>query len=372
MEFYIPLLVFYFVAGAFEFNWKTNNRKNYLYLLLLIFPVFALTAFRSERIGNDTLTYLMTYESISEASSLGIAIIMSRLEAGYVAICYWASQLGLSFFQFQIVTTTFIYAGFYYFIYRYSRNYSFSCLLLIGIGCMAGSMNTVRMYIAIAFLLFSIPCLLSRKWIRFLILLLCAVLIHKSSAVFGIMLPLCLVPYSRKLVSLMFLAAMIILYMGITFFELLTDTLEVYEGYLDSRYFDEFNTTAILISLMTSIIIFLFLWSEGYFNHPQYAYRSKKMLKKKVVTIEYYNRMAMLVTLCLGIIGLGNTIMSRISGYFSVCFLVMLPGVLYDVKSKSRRFIAYILIAFFYIAYFVAIRILRPNWNHITPYEWGF
>lgn len=370
MEYYVFLLLIYLTAGFGELNLQKHKKSSW-YLFLLIFPIFALAAFRSVKIGNDTIAYSQSFETISHASNVGTALLWSRLEPGYVAICYYASRIGMSFFQFQILTTIFMYAGFYFFIRRYSHNYAFSCLLLIGAGVMAGTMNTTRMHIAIAILLFAIPFLLSRKWIWFLIITFCAILFHKSSFVFVIMLPICLLPYSRRLIILMIASAFFILYMGVEFFQLATDAFDMYEGYVDGRYFNDFNTTGIIVALIINTVMCYFLWSEGYFKHPQYVNDSIKR-NRKIVAIEYYNMMAMLVTLCLSIVGLGNTIMSRISGYFSICLLVMLPGVLYDIKRKDRRSLVYIVIALFYISYFLAIRILRPEWNHITPYEWGF
>lgn len=372
MEYYITLIIIYFILGLVELNGKHEIRRSDSYLFFMLLPLFILTAFRSQQIGNDTLNYVESYEFIQQATSLSKAMLYSRMESGYVMINYWAGQIGMDFFQFQIVTSAFMYAGFYYFIRRYSPNYAFSCLLLITMGFMAGSMCLVRMYIAISFILFSIPFLLKRKWIKYLLFVVLATCFHKSAAFCGLMLPLCMIPYSKKLTILMLVGANVILYLGITFFQWMTESIGFYEGYVESDYFNDFNKLAIMMQLLINVAIYMYIYTIGYYKTYQYINPSPEVNKYgSEISINYYNRMAMLVILCLSIIGLSNTIMSRISDYFNVCLIIMLPISLLYVKRQKRLF-AYLVIALSYTAFFMAIRILRPDWNHITPYEWGF
>ena len=150
------LLIFlYFVISIIEI-FESSISKRFLATIAL-FPAFFLTAFRDYSVGNDTVMYLFCYEKIAHANSFFEALSFDRMETGYVALSYFFSHIGLSFYQFQFVLALFIYASLYIFLVKYSKNIGISCLIFLTLRYMLGTMNVVRMYTAIAVLLYSIP-----------------------------------------------------------------------------------------------------------------------------------------------------------------------------------------------------------------------
>lgn len=369
MIYYVPLLIIYAICGAVELNHSQIRKPRRLYIIIMLFPLFCLTAFRDVSIGNDTITYSDMYNTVSQADNLIEAWLISVMENGYVTFCYICSLIGMSFFQFQILFSSFIFVAFGIFIYKFSVNIGLTCFLFVSAGCMSGAMNIMRSYGAVAVLLFAIPYILHKQFWRFLFLVLLAGSFHKTALTFLIMYPLCVRKYDRKAITFFIIGSVVLLYFSSLFFKWITSRLGVYQGYLDSEYFGNTNMLGVLVELFIVSFVAFFSYSMGYFKVKQFEC---SVNKEKVITIDYYNKMSLLVTFCLSIIGLSNTIMGRISLYYNVIFIILIPSILIAKSDRIYRMFVFDLIVFLYGAYFIIIRLFRPEWNMITPYVWGF
>lgn len=369
MIYYVPLLIIYAICGVVELNHSQIRKSRRLYIVFMLFPLFCLTAFRDVSIGNDTITYSDMYNTVSHADNLIEAWLISVMENGYVTLCYVCSLLSISFFQFQILLSSFIYIAFGIFIYKFSVNIGLTCFLFISAGCMSGAMNIMRSYGAVAILLFAIPYILHKQFWRFFFLVLLAGSFHKTALTFLIMYPLCVREYDRKVISFFIIGSVVLLNFSTLFFKWITSRLGVYQSYLDSEYFGNTNMLGVLVELIIVSSVTFFSYSMGYFKSKQFICSGNK---EKTISIDYYNKMSLLVTFCMSIIGLSNTIMGRISLYYNVIFIILVPSILIAKPDRIYRLFIFSLIVFFYGSYFIIIRVYRPEWNMITPYVWGF
>ena len=361
----------YAILGLMELDRNMHIVRRKLYAFALMLPMACLVAFRSENIGDDTISYVRNYEAIEMIPSYQYFLLnMGRMEPGYTHLSYFLSHHGFSYFHFQIVISIFIFYSFWKFIVKYSPNISVSCFI-ISIGALYASMNVIRMELAVAILLFAIPYIQKRQWIRFLIVVFLAFLFHKSSIVFLIMYPLGVLKYNRKVTTLIILSSVAIAFMGMTFFQFLTSELEMYESYTSGEYFSEDRSLVgvSIICLETFLTLLMFKWT-GYFDKNQY--KSIDDSTEKQISFAYISRMAYWLVFALSIIGFSNNIMNRVSGYFSVMTMIMIPYAILCVKSKNTQRLLYLLIVTIFIAERITIWTLRPSWNTVIPYEFGF
>lgn len=372
MEYYIPLLIIYFIFGIGELAKPVRNRNKYTFWLLL--PMFVLTAFRSVNIGNDTLPYSMSYETVEKISTLKELLVYkvnSHMEIGYILSCFAVSKVGIGYFGFQIISSAFIYYSFYKFFSKFSPNIALCCFLFMATFRMGGTMNVVRMYMTMAVLLYSVPCILKHQWIRFGLLVAIASTFHTSAVLFAVMYPLCVLKYNRFIVLSLVIGSGVILYLGSVFFHWLTESIDMYENYVTEARFEDMNMLAVTVGLVTILVVYMFASQVGFFKKPQYVHGNVRS-KKKYVTIDYYLHMAILVALCISIIGLSNNIMGRISAYFGITTSLVIASSINLIRDKNVKLFVYVVCTALYFAYFITVLILRPQWNHISPYEWGF
>lgn len=371
MSYYVVLMLTYAILGLLELEGSLQIVRRKIYAFSLILPMACLVAFRSVETGTDTNNYERAYGFIEQLPSYEIFLMnMGRMEPGYTHISYFLSHHGFSFFQFQIVVAIFIFYSFGRFIVKYSPNISISCFI-ISIGALYASMNVMRMELAIAILLFSIPYIQKKQWIRFLIVVYIAFLFHKSSLVFLIMYPLGVLKYNRKITTLIIISSVAIAFMGVTFFQFLTSELEMYENYMGGKYFSE-NRSLVGVGILfikALMLLFLFRWT-GYFDENQYE--SMDGDRGKQISFAYISRMAYWLVFALSIIGFTNNIMERISEYFGIMTMIMIPYAIMCIKSKDSQRLIYLLIVTLFVVERITIWILRPNWNTVVPYEFGF
>ena len=214
-------------------------------------------------------------------------------------------------------------------------------------------MNIVRMFLAISVLIYATKFILERKFLRFCLLVAIACTFHKSAFVFFVMYPLCVIKKNRFVISGVVLSAIVIMYLGSTFFTWMTDTLDMYEGYVTEERFENMNMLAVTFTLLTTLAILFFAIYSQYFNMPQYEIKNNAFTKS--ITFEYFNQMAMYIVLAMSIIGLSNNIMSRIAGYFSIFNMFLLASCFNLVKSTYSKIALYVGFSLFYFAYIMSI-----------------
>ena len=364
-------MIIYSILGIMEFGGHLNVKRRAFFVTALLLPMTCLVAFRADSVGNDTLEYEFSYVHIASYTSFEEFMRYGgHMEMGYTFSSYVFSQMGLDFFNFQALVAFFSFFSFGRFIYKYSPNVSASCFL-ISTSVLYTSMNIMRMELAVAILLFSIPYIQERDWKRFIIVVIIASCFHKSSILFLIMYPLGTLKYDSRVVSLIILSSMVIAYMGVTFFRFVTSEVGLYENYLNKGYFSE-DRSVFAVSVLfveTLLVLLMFKWTR-YFDIPQYIENENDT--KNYISFAYISRMAFWIVFAFSIIGFSNNMMNRLSGYFSIMTIIMIPYAITCIRSKDIQKTLFFIMSVIYIMERVTIWTLRPGWNHVVPYEWGF
>lgn len=76
-------------------------------------------------------------------------------------------------------------------------------------------------------------------------------------------------------------------------------------------------------------------------------------------------------SMCVYLISMKFSQISRISGYFDFIYVILLPNSICLIKSGVVCSIICISVGIVFVAYFIVIQILRPEWNGIVPYQFG-
>lgn len=370
MGYYIILIALYLLLGFFESKRPVPSKQRNIVTFSLLLPMYALTAFRAETIGCDTLRYALLYNDLQCLDGLKAHILWSQQESGYVVLRYLFVHYNLSFFSFQIFISSIIYFSLFKYISRYSKNIALSCFLFLVTTRMFSTMNQTRMWLAISILLFSIPYLLDRKLVKFLVTVLLAYSFHKSALIFIVLYPLCTIKYSGKITTLIIVGSALIAFLGVNFMGWFTDTIGVYENYIDDVQFSEERSTLAASLTMAEMIVFFFLFKiTNTFKAPQYV--DSSISEKARIQVSHYMKMSFFMGLGLCVVGLSNNIMGRVSSYFTMVMVLLIPEAIKRI-TPSNKDVVYLLVCFVLIIEFAVKLVMRPYWYDVVPYVWGF
>lgn len=365
---YYLLLGFYLFAGFFDNTKIQSGKTRKIRIIVYLLPLFILAAFRDVSIGNDTSTYFRTFLLAQRSDSLFAAVQASRLEPGYLIINYVLSHLGCSFNIFQVVITLFIYFSLGRAIYHYSENIALSCFLFFASGEFFGTMNTTRMWLAIAILLFSIRFIQERKPLKFIVIVLLAMMFHYTALIFIILYPLCTTKIdSFKSFALIALSVVAGLF-AVNILTVITSRLGMYQNYLTGRRADTSGNIAIYTSLITNLLFLGFAAYEKLQQKPV-LFDDFNNEKGETVSVNSIYYISMFVIVGLGLIGLSNTIMSRVRGYFETLVIFIIPVCLNNVRVKSNKRIVQFVICALLAIEIVYIINYRAGWYGVTPYR---
>ena len=366
MAYYYGLIIYYLLGYIFlRKNVSEKKKKRYVFFALL--PAFLLVALRSVSVGNDTYTYYYAFERYKAHSDFASILGSSLRESGFLLLNYACIYLGLSYTFMQIIISAFIYYSFYRFISKYSEDVWLSCLLFLLNRHMFGTMNTMRMWLAIAILLYAVPYVLERKLVPVVILTIVAMMFHFTAIVFLVIYFMVGIKWNIKNVMVTIFVSAAISFMGRSFFSLITRLINRYSGYLDGRYFDS-GGIATYISLIIQICFFVFVFIE-YRKWNQYEGMNANdgQIAATQVNTEGYMISAMLVMLLLDIVGLNNTIMSRVSAYFAPAMYLAIPYSLSSTGRNNRRVLSFAIVILLLLNFLIVMH-YRPGWYGVSNY----
>lgn len=362
MSIFIVVLIYYGIGSIFTLKQKYEVNKN-LKIVLALLPMFILVGFRGINIGSDTWFYAHVFENIGSQDSLLKAIANSRYEIGFVVLNYIFAKVGFTYNMLQVTITFFICFSIGKFFKRYCVNVWIGSYVFYTLRYMLGPMNTVRMWIAIAILLFSIPYLQKQRPIQFFGIVVMASLFHSTALVFLVLYPLCKVRLTKRKIVLLYIIALVIGAMGTSFFAWLTKSINMYSGYLTSKYFVYDNNVAVFLNLAIDLCLVVFIFYE-------YRKELDEGIEKntEINSLDNIIKVALLLIVAIDIVGLRNTIMNRISAYFGMFLVIAIPSAIKKINFKYNREIIWLGMGGLLALQFLVVMIFRPEWNSVVPY----
>lgn len=166
--------------------------------IVISLHLFLIMAFRNNYLGVDLGGYENTYRDIQRFSLSDILSQFSFLqtirvnsvtseEFGYILSNWILGRLGFSYHTLLVLNAACIMTALGYFIYKYSDNPVISFIIFMSAGPWYYSFGLLRQTIATALILFAIDAIINKKNTTAIILMLIAVLFHRSSLVFFVL-----------------------------------------------------------------------------------------------------------------------------------------------------------------------------------------
>jgi hypothetical protein len=214
--------------------------------------------------------------------------------------------------------------------------------------------NTIRIAIAISISIWSHIYIIKKKYIISLSLILLASTFHYT-ALFNLLVLIFLYsvkkPYFGLFNIFLFLIFLVLFFYFESFIDLFLYFFPKYAGYLNSVYFDQSPSLAVIFYLL-----FLTLTFIPFFNR-----------KETSNMYNFFNQVFIFNSLLL-LLSLKFNLITRISNYFFIVYLLIPSNYFnrFDKLSYNVFMTFYLLVVLFW---FFSIIAFRPEWNNLFPYK---
>lgn len=352
MTIYIIFLIVLLASSTIFYNYKINRKYNWLLFKIIIVIIMIFSGLRSSLVGNDTSKYLELYKEIS---NYDISLFTNRYEIGFVVLNKF---LGMHFNNPQaiiIVSSLLIWSLVYVFFKNNSDNPFISTYILFTYGFFAFFVSGIRESIAIAICLFGFKFVKQRKLVKFLLTVMIATLFHLSACLYIPIYWIYNININRKNRTKILVITMIISIFFSKILNLVLTVLPKYGYYLNSDY----NNGQIRLATILNILVVMLIYyiSVIYVKTEKDEYQKNK---------GYLN--SVFLGLVILLISTQFNLLDRVANYYTVFITIVIPNVLIRNKTKAKSMISLLILVSF-LAYFVCIQLIRPEWNSIYPYS---
>ncbi len=352
--YFLIFLIAFSMAFISEKLQKRNHR-----ILFILFSVLAIVipsimaGIRQSGIGTDTKVYMdSVFKSIYHLNSFSQIFDYCRLsgmEFLYCTINFIVSRFSNSltsiYFVIELIILLFTYLGCITISKRLNISYSFSYLVFL-ILFFNKSLNMSRQSIAMAICLASIPFILDRKLVNFLLLMIVGYGFHKSIILFAplyFIYPLCV--SDRKESKLITIIIAFLLISGIVLFKNIL-VLLINSGIISSKYIlyitkygDSSNIKAIELLSQIGLIVLIML-----FNNRLIKYNK----------INRFLSFIIIISIISFLIGFNASYLQRISFYYSIIIIFIIPQIpkLYNNITNKYMITGFIMLLLSLYSYF--------------------
>ena len=364
MSIYFSLILFILILPLFLSFIKNKNIRNNLILASSLFSIFLLMVFKDPSVGRDIAGYKRIYETMEYLPWSNFDIYW--MEWGYEFLMMIFTHIfNMPFQGFMACVYAFAYYSYYCFFKKYSEDFTTSILLYVCFTFFTFDMSAVRNMIGVAICLFSVPYAEKKgvfNFIKFLLIVLIAALIHKSAYIFLAVYFIIKIGFSRTTA---------ILYLGVPaiFFLLKTQLYTFINLYFKAVEESGTSFGGNLIVYIISILVTLFVWT--YYKRKNRLSDYDSANKENLLGLENYfeNSGLAMRMIYAGIILqllMSGTVLTRMAQYLQFFILVLIPNNIVRLDLKSRIIVKFILYALA-IAYFTKYS-LFDNALDIVPY----
>jgi hypothetical protein len=379
---YIIALTLPIIAGVLFFG-KITKRKRILYLVIVFGYLTMIAGLRGATVGTDTSVYIGYYEIIN---SFGITQFMAMKggEYGYVILCAILSAFKCSPQVALFVCALIINTSFAVFIYKYASNICIGSFLYVYCIYYA-TLNTLRMSVAVAILIWIIPYILSKKPVKALLVLLLAALFHSSAILF---LPLLLFSFkniilTRKRIILFTFISISCAIAWSPILNLVGAIFPKYAKYIGSiaEYENEFSLKRITFYLVFAIVALICMLRmkkrTGITNKNESLGNGLdiKSTSGKLPAIDFYLKyMIFLACYILYVLSLFVAMKfwlgDRISFYLSFSTLIIIPDTIKCVTKNDRGVQIIIYSILFILLFYFGYTMYRGGIAGVYPYKY--
>ena len=312
--------------------------------------------------GNDTVTYLQMYDQaplfndllsnkseISFSGGLGFHYAMSILKT-----LGFSSQNFLMFFSVITIIPYIV------FIHKYSEKMTWGIFMMFVTGVYTFSMAAIKQSLATAFCLMAVDAAIEKKWWKYTLWMILAILSHPYAAIYLIVPFLFFKPLTKK--TYILCVCMIVL--GLCMGPLMNTILDV-TSLMGANYTEEsfsgagVNIFRVLVCFAPIILGFLY---------GKELFIISKREDNVIFNITMMNALIMFV----GLFGTANYF-ARLANYFLIGQVIILPWILERVNKKDKKWLK-IACVVGYCLYFIFENAIKKSFDleyaQITIWEY--
>lgn len=328
---------------------------NRLFITGIFVILFLCSALRFD-IGNDYWKYTQTAHEVYVGgyvvTEIGFNFIVKLIYGLCGSECY-----ELVFALFAFVTILIFLKAFY----EQSVEFSWTFFLFMTMGLYFQTFNTIRYYFALAIVLYSIKYVLSKDWIGFIFLILCAALFHKSVLLVIPVYWIATFEWKKwHIISGFIMGALCFIGQKL----ILKLALILYPSYKGTVYLEGSDTFSSMLRI--AMILGLYIWFIRYKGD-----RLKEI--SRFNELQFYARLNILSFIVCAFFSF-LPVVTRIIYYFSVTQLFMIPLIINNIEeSKLKKRVEKIIILVC-VAYFAVFLIqAHQDGVKLLPYKsWLF
>lgn len=334
------------VLSRLRLNWKKT------FVVCSSIFLFVIIGFRDYQVGVDTYGYMLSFNEFSNLYSLSWKSILEIYSVNKEPL-YVLFNLIISAFTDDFTVVLCGYALLYtiavgVLVYRYSANPRWSFIVLLSLGFLYFAMAGIRQTMAMSILLFSYKYIKERKPLPFLLLVFLAYFFHNTSVVFLLAYPIAALKVNWK-----HLAALAAVYIVVFFFNGFVRF--ILFKLLNWERLSTYENRTVTLSFSGAVIqIAIFAFAYFFRKDAENNNRDNQIL------------------LNLSFLGCAFQLLSsviaeffRISMYFSIFNILMIPNMAYAIRVKSNKKIVYLVIPMLLLTYYFFFSGPDPS---IVPY----
>lgn len=336
---------------------KTQRNRDDIVVFAVCLQTALIIGCRGISVGVDSRKYEMIFESIKGVEWKNI--FSYYLEPGYVLINKLVFFLGGEFRWVLLINAAITMIGIYNFIIQCSNNKIMSLYLFITIGYFGSTMNIMRQFLSLTFILMAYICVLNKKknYIIFLYVVI-AMLIHTSSIVVMAVIIIYKVLYLKNIKYSNILKA-VFLFCSIIAVFLLGEILSLFNwinyDYLVSGAgyeYSIFNFSFLLKLVMIGVGIYVLGHQKRYIDQEL----------NNIQLFHYLN----IVSCLMNVASISFNMFTRLNIYFSFSLIVLIPNIIEVFPISNKKIIKAVLYFIFFVLFIIQ---LFSNNNGIVPYN---
>ena len=299
---------------------KVKTSKKYymtIFLLLILFLVL-----RSDKVGIDNNNYKSIFQYCHDLNFIDV-FSYERHEIGYKYYNKIISLIYYNFNFFMIITAILSMIGVYYFIKNNSKNYVYSLLIFITFNFYGFFFGIYRQVLAISILLCSLKFVKERQLKKFILTVFLASLFHKTALIF-------LIVYILPKIKINDILVRVWILLTLLFLIIKSSIIQFILGYI----YKPAEATGISGGGYKMLLLLFILSLVCY-------YYQKNLLKQDKNNIIFINMIFVATMIqCLSTV-FGNAY--RMTLYFSLAMIIIIPNILEIIKSKELKRFAVIM-----------------------------
>ncbi len=325
----------------------SEKLKILLFVLALLIPI-VISGIRYN-VGTDFLTY---YYSIDNINSMSInQLLQSDYEIGFgiiakIAMCFNEEQV--VFVIFAILTVIFAFLG----ILNKKEKISISLGMLVYLFMFfTSSFNGMRQCLAVVIMFFALKYIINKRFVKFLLFTLFAMCFHKTAIVLLPFYFILNIKNDNSLIKLVSLVAVTVLALNIDAFLNIMSNIELFEKYTVYTTGSIGGIGHIVLNILILFVLSIYI---------------KRLIHYDKDNEKFF--FLYLIGVILSMLSLKVVALARISSYFTIVLIYLLPAIPKVIKEKKEKECITILMFMFIILLFI-LEVYVFGMSDVIPYQ---